>query len=272
MDEPMEAMSAANLELERRLESYARVRLSPDPLAVARIRARVMREVRLEFDLGRSIAAAAGAPPPRSFFRPITKPILAAGLWLAIGVGTIAAAQPGGPLYPTRMWIERAALPTTADARTTAEILQLETRLAEVMAASAEGDGPAALAALAAYRQIADAALLDAGTSDERLAQVRAALDRHLAVLGAVADQLMSKGNDQAAAAIQAKLERAIEHNNAVIDKLTKPTGNSAPGTPSGNSQPKPTQVAQPSLGGPPASADPASPKPVKTPPGQGRP
>lgn len=262
----MEAMSVANLELERRLESYARVRLSPDPLAVARIRARVMREVRLEFDLGRSIAAAAVAPPRRAFFRPIARPILAAGLWLAIGVGTIASAQPGGPLYPTRMWIERAALPTTADARTTAEILQLETRLAEVMAASAEGDGPAALAALAAYRQIADAALLDAGTSAERLAQVRAALDRHLAVLGAVGDHLMSKGNDQAAAAIQANLERAIEHNNAVIDKLTKPTDNGTPGTPSGNSQPKPTQ------GGPPASVGPASPKPAKTPPGQGRP
>jgi hypothetical protein len=271
MDDPMEAVNAADLDLERRLESYARVRLSPDPLAVARMRARVMREVRLEFEIGRTIAAAAVAPPRRPLARRMLMPILAAGVWLAIAVGTIAAAEPGGPLYPGRMWIERVALPAHPAARTAAEISQLESRLAEVMAAAAEGDDDAALAALAAYRQIADVTLVEAGLDEGRLAEVRAALDRHLSVLAAVADQLASRGNDRAAAAIQANLERTIEHNNAVIKTLTQPSRNGAPATTGGNSQPKPSPATEPGQTDPPATG-PASPKPVKTPPGQSRP
>jgi hypothetical protein len=270
-DEHVDGLSAADLDLERRLEAYARVRLSPDPAAVARMRSRVMREVRLEFDLGRSIAAAAVAAPRRPFARRLLTPLLAAAVWLAIAVGTMAAVQPGGPLYPTRLWIEHAALPASPEARTSAEIAQLENRLAEVMAAAADGDRGAVLAALAAYRQQADSALAEAALDEARLAIISAALDRHLDVLSAVADQVAAKGNGQAASAIQANLERAIEHNSAVLQRLGSDAGSTggAPAHPAATPEPaagnEPTQE-------PAATAAPPSARPDKTPPGHDRP
>ena len=46
MDEPMHATPTADMELEQRLDAYARARLSFPPEAAARIRARLMRDAR----------------------------------------------------------------------------------------------------------------------------------------------------------------------------------------------------------------------------------
>src|SRR5829696_4196881 len=50
MDEHMLGIELRDYEVERRLELYARARLTPDPQVKARARARVMREARLRFD------------------------------------------------------------------------------------------------------------------------------------------------------------------------------------------------------------------------------
>src|SRR6266700_7107118 len=110
MDDQMQAMDAGDLELERRLDSYARSRLSPDPSSIARVRARIMREARLQHDAAR--IAAQIAPMTSASWGPwgrrLVMPFLAATVWLGIAVRSISAAQPGGPLYPTRLWIENA--------------------------------------------------------------------------------------------------------------------------------------------------------------------
>jgi uncharacterized membrane protein YgcG len=230
MDDEMQALDIRELEIERRLDAFARARLSPDPLVTARVRARVMREARLRHEAARDAARAADVIPlatRRSRARRLGMPLLAASLWLGIAVGSVAAAQAGGPLYPTRIWIEGATLPSGGTARTTAEIGRLETRLADALTAAARGDTAAVAAALGAYDAIALEALAGANGSDELEALVAAALDRHRAVLTAVAASLFEKGSSAAADAVEAAIERAIEHNAAVVETLGagKPAG-----------------------------------------------
>jgi hypothetical protein len=223
MDDEMQALDIRDFEIERRLEAFARARLSPDPNVTARVRARVMREARLQHVAARD-AARAAAPIPlvsrRSTVRRLAMPLLAASVWLGIAVGTVAAAQAGGPLYPTRLWIEGATLPAGGYARTTAEIGRLETRLADALTAAARGDTAAVAAALEAYDSIAAEALAGASGTEELEVLVAAALDRHRAVLTAVAASLDEKGSSTAAEAVERAIERAVEHNAAVVDRL----------------------------------------------------
>lgn len=233
----MQVLDMRDFEIERRLEAFARARLSPDPGVSARVRARVMREARLQHEAARD-AARAAAPIPlvtrRSTARRLATPLVAASLWLGIAVGTVAAAQAGGPLYPTRLWIEQATLPADGSARATAEIGRLETRLADALTAAARGDTAAVAAALDAYDSIAAEALAGANGKEELEALVATALDRHRAVLTAVAASLDEKGNSTAADAVEQAIQRAIEHNAAVVETLgaDKPTG---AGTNAGN-------------------------------------
>jgi len=114
MDDDMQAIEVRDDEMERRLGAYARARLSPDPRAVARVRARIMREARLQFEASRiavHIAPALVRQTHRSLFRRVAMPLLAASVWLGIAVGSISASQAGGPLYTTRLWVENATLP-----------------------------------------------------------------------------------------------------------------------------------------------------------------
>jgi hypothetical protein len=223
MDDDMQAMEVRDREIELRLEAFARARLSPDREAVARTRARVMREARLQLEAARS--AGNMAPPTalaahRPIARRLAMPILAASLWLALAVGTISASTAGGPLYHARMWIETATLPVDGVSRANAEITRLNERLAEATAAAARGDAGAVQAAIEAYRQIADEALAGS-TGDQALqALVAGALDRHLTVLADVAASLEGKGNDTAAAAVEASIQRAIDHSQAVVDRV----------------------------------------------------
>jgi hypothetical protein len=223
MDDDMQAMEVRDREIELRLEAFARARLSPDREVVARTRARIMREARLQFDASRIAAHMAPAivrVPHRSIARRLAMPILAASVWLGIAVGSISAATAGGPLYPARMWVENAILPADGVSRANAEITRLNDRLAEAVAGAAHGDVGAVQAALDAYRQISDDAIA-ATTGNETLeALVAAALDRHLSVLAAVAATLESTGNDTAVAAVEASIQRAIDHSQAVVGRL----------------------------------------------------
>jgi hypothetical protein len=235
MDDDMQAMEVRDREIERRLDAYARARLSPDPQAIARTRARVMREARLQFEAARiaaHIAPAVILAPRRSPARRLAMPFLAASVWLGIAVGSISAAQPGGPLYTTRMWVEDVTLPAAIAPRTTAELGRLDARLAEAMTGAARGDAGAVAAAMDAYALIADEAVTVAAGDDALEAVVAAALDKHGVVLAAVAARLAGKGNDQAAAAVGDSIQRAIVHNQAVVHTLEAAgAGNGTNGT-----------------------------------------
>lgn len=229
-----QALDIRDFEIERRLDAYARARLSPDPAAVARTRARVMREARLQFEAARiaaHVVPAVSLATHRPLARRIATPLLAASLWAGVVVGSVAAAQAGGPLYPTRMWIETATLPATGVARTTAELDRLDARLGDALGAAARGDAGAAAAALAAYRQIADETIV-ASTGDAALeAKVAAALEGHLAVLTAVSASLEAKGNSTAADAVETAIERTIERNAAVVAGLAGNGGGKGSGS-----------------------------------------
>jgi hypothetical protein len=239
MDDGMQVMEAADFEIERRLDSFARARLSPDPQAAARMRARVMREARLRFaapmPLSPTSEVVALRRSPRRTRR-LGLSVLAAAVWLGVMVGSISAAQAGGPLYGARMWIENVTLPVDATARATAELARLDDRLTEVIAAAARGDAGAVQAALDAYRAIADTAIATAAGSDALEALVSKALDAHLAVLTGVADKLTARGNDTAASAVQAAIERTIARNRAAIVQIGAGRGNtgSQDATPAG--------------------------------------
>jgi uncharacterized membrane protein YgcG len=237
MDDDMQAMEVRDREIERRLEAFARARLSPDPLAVARARARVMREARLQFEAARvaaHLAPSIATVPHRSTARRVAMPLLAASVWLAITVGSISAASAGGPLFNARMWVENVILPSGGVARADAEIARLDTRVAEAVAGAARGDVGAVQAALDAYNQIADEAIAAAAGDPALVALVSAALDHHRAVLTAVAAGLEDRGNENAAAAVEASIQRAIEHNQAVVNRLG--SGGAGGGTPGGGS------------------------------------
>ncbi len=219
----MQALEVRDYEIEQRLESFARARLSPDPQAVARARARILREARLQFDAARIATHVGGAVARsghRAPLRRVAMPLLAAAVWLGIAVGSISAAQAGGPLYSARVWVENATLPASGPSRTNAELSRLDARLADAMNGAARGDAGAVTAALDAYRQIADETTA-AAAGDLALENiVAAALDQHRAVLTVVASRLEEKGNDTAAQAVEASIRKAIDHNQAVVDRL----------------------------------------------------
>ncbi len=222
MDDEMQAIEVRDVELERRFEAFARLRLTPDPRGVARIRARVMREARLQHEAVRIAAYVAPVVEAgrRSAARRVAMPLLAAAAWTAVAVGTIAAAQPGGGLYPARMWIERSSLPRTATARVDADLRNLDDRIAEALAAAGAADRGALVAALEAYEVSAEDATTTSAGDTGLGNQVEDALARHQAVLTALVAGLTSKGNDTAAAALERNIQRAIDHNAAVLAAL----------------------------------------------------
>ena len=237
MDEDMLAIDAGDIELERRFDSYARARLSADPAAVARVRARVMREARLQIEAAR--IAAYVAPSVRasrsSTIRRLAMPLLAAGVWLGIAVGTIAAAQPGGPLYASRLWVESATLAAGGGARVEGDLQRLDDRISEALAAANAGDRAALAAALDAYAAIADDARASSAPETTLVARVEEALSRHQAVLSALVAGLDAKGNDTAVDAIERNLQRAIEHNAAVLETIGAHGGGTPPGNAAGD-------------------------------------
>src|SRR6266550_610212 len=232
MDDDMQAMDAGTIELGRRLEAFAHARLSPDPRLTARTRARVLREARLSFEAARIAVhvAPAIAASNRSMRSRLVMPFLAAALWVGIAVGSISAAQAGGPLYSTRMWVESALLPSDPTARTDAELDRMDARLAEAVTGAARGDRLAVSASLDAYFLIADDAIAGSANDPGLEARVAKALNQHQDVLALIAARLADKGNTTASDAIERNIERAIEHNATVILNIGSPGGSQGGG------------------------------------------
>jgi hypothetical protein len=244
MDEPMHATPTADMELEQRLDAYARARLSLAPDSAARIRAQLMRDARLTLGSaanspGLTIAGARSVVHTTGWNRARLRRggalLLAAGLAMGVLGGTAAAAQPGGPLYGPRIWVEEVTLPADPSQRAAAELGRLESRISEIEAAARIGDQGGVAAAITAYGQIADEALGQAGSDPSLLDLLRLALDRHLAVLQAVA----ATAPTEAQAAIERNIERAVERNDATLLRIgsrTSPSnGNQGGGS---NTQP----------------------------------
>jgi hypothetical protein len=266
MDDQMQASIGADLEVERRLDDFARARLTPGADSKARSRARVMREARLAFadwDAQRAAASEnlrARAASRRTAIRRGAGLLLAAGLSLVVVGGALAASGAGGPLYGSRLWLETIMLPADADARVAAEIARLDARLADVEAAVRAGDRAAVAAALSAYQAIADEALSGASGDATAIARLLAALDRHLAVLERVATQVPP----QAADSIDRNITRAIQHSDAAIERIqSKPAQPSGGGGPAAKPQPvaNPTTTPSPTPKPRPAATPKASPK-----------
>lgn len=249
-------------DLRARLDAFASARLAPDPAATARARAVAMREAR------RRAALLAGAPGPRrSRYRLALGPgLLAAALLLVlVGVGGVLASGPGGPLYALRLWAEALTLPAEPAARVDAMLGRLDERLAEAEVAGTAGNGPAAAAALEAYRAEADEAVATAGDDPDRRLAIAARLERHRTVLATLAGRLP----EHAAEAILANLARTEAKILDILGATPRPGEPGAPAqTPAPHKTPPGKPEATPASGSTPSAATP-TPRPGRTPPGK---
>ena len=242
-------------ELRARLDAYATSRLEPDPGATARARATVMAQARLGRGDTRTVDNAPGSGLLGRIFR---RPALAAtaamlGLALVAG-GTVAAAEPGGPLYGARLWVETLTLPSDTNGRAAAELHRLQARLDDATAAAANGNGDAVTAALDAYRQTLAGASAAAGGDPTREEPLVAELGRHQAVLGALAGRVPPT----AKAAIKQAIQRIQDRINAIIEAPSQPGRTANPGQPNGTPNPgQPGRTANP--GQPGRTANPGS-------------
>ncbi len=254
---------ATDDELTRRLEAYAEARLSPDLSTTTRMRAEVMAAA-----LGGAEAARADADPVptvgmmvrvdrerRPAWRRPMALLLAAGLAVALSVSSVAAAQPGGPLYGTRIWAETLTLPSTANERAQAELRRLDARLAEAAAATAAGDTNAANAALEAYGAIVTEATVGGGGSVAAAARLDTGVRRNIEVLTILAERVPAQDRDA--------IKHAIDRSGSALDTIHgRPAGNPPAGPPGGNpNKPAPDPAEQGTTPEP-------APKPDHTPPG----
>jgi hypothetical protein len=212
--DPMQPGDPEDNELARRLEAYADARLSPEDSAATRMRANVMATAHRQAVLARAdadrLAAAARATARadrtrRSAWRRPMTALLAAGLTLAVGVGSVSAAQAGGPLYDVRIWTETLTLPAGANERAQAELRRLESRLSEAAAATAAGDTNAADAALEAYGAIVREATLDATGNAAASATLDEGMRHNIEVLTLLVDRVPEQARD----AIQHAIDRS---------------------------------------------------------------
>lgn len=260
-------------ELTRRLQAYAEARLSPELSATIRRRTRVMaaahraaarRQAALAAaDVDRAAAASTAARAQedrtlRSHWRRPLTALLAAGLTLGVGVGSVAASQAGGPLYGVRVWAETLTLPSEADARAQAELQRLHDRLAEAAAATAAGDTNAANAALEAYGAIVNEATEDAGNDVSAAAKLETGVRSNIDVLTVLVDRVPT---DAARDAIQ----RAIDRSDSAIDRLHG-NPNVVPPAAEPSRSPKPDKTANPNKPTDAPGAATAKPRPTPKP------
>jgi hypothetical protein len=301
MDDDMIDLKAGNAELRRRLDAYAEARLSPDPAATSRIRARVLAVAHRQADLERADTGLAVLPRPTGDaedapMRPVTTTgarrrapwrraasvLLAASLGLSLVVGTALAARPGGPLYESRVWAETLTLPSDPSARAVAELERLTHRLQEAVTASQAGDPDAAAAALTAYEAITEQASTGAIIAGDTVASaaLQAGVARNIDVLRGLADRLP----ERASLAISAAIERAIARSDRAIEAIGRGRGNGNGSGAGGGSGAQPTDRTPAGPSAKPTKEPPAKPtneptakpqptsKPDKTPPGDGKP
>ena len=253
-------------ELTRRLEAYAEARLSPELSATIRMRTRVMATAhrqaalaRADADRAAAVANLARADQTRrsTWRRPLTA-LLAAGLTLGVGVSSVAAAQPGGPLYGARIWVETLTLPTEANARAQAELQRLEDRLAEAAAASAAGDSNAANAALEAFGAIVNQATLDAGNDVSAAATLETGVRSNIDVLTVLVDRVPTEAAKDA-------IQQAIDRSDSALDDLHANPNGTPPGLVP-EETPKPDRADPTANPNKPTDAPDKTPKPRPTP------
>ncbi len=285
----MQVSIGGDLEIEQRLDAYARVRLSPTERASARMRARVMREARLAMAAASPASVtSADRPGPRAApRRPAATRCRPAARCGSVtrgrrrghgrGAGRRAALSdadvarddhPAGRRRRPRRRGSRATRITHAGGRRGGS--QGRPRRRRGCASRLPGD----------RRRGAPGGNGDAAAID----RVRLALDRHLAVLEAVAAKVPA----QASEAIGRNIDRAIERNGATLDRIQSNKGGGGPAAQPGpaakpDKTPKPaakpaaeptpvrTQRPQPTPAATEPPKGPPNPKPDKTPPGHGR-
>jgi hypothetical protein len=263
MDDRMIDLMAGDARLRRRLEAYAEERLSPDPTASTRLRARVLARAHRQADLMRADASLTVVSAVPLIHSPATRrrgrgqrlllAASAAALALALVGGATVAARAGGPLYDVRLWVETVTLPSEPSARAVAELARLEERLREAEAALAAGDTEAAAAAFAAYARIMDSASDAVLASDDAVAAaaLETGVGRNLDVLRALIGRVPGTASD----AIERAIERAVERSDSAIDRVEevekpRPDGGGtpagAPPTPAADPTPKATPAPEP--------------------------
>jgi hypothetical protein len=268
--QPMDDRDVEDVELAERLQAYARARLSPSESATARMRAHVMAEAQrrarlAQVDSDPAVPVVAASPSRLRIIqghrwrRPIAA-LLAASLTLALAVGSVAAAQPGGPLYGTRIWAESLTLPSSASDRAVAETHRLDQRLAEAATAGAAGDANAADAALAAYNGI----LAEAAAGTDGDSSANATLDTAVRHNIEVLTSLLARSSfpDEARDAIQ----HAIDQSDSAANGLQGEPGVGAQPSPNPGNGAGASNRPEPTLK--PAKPTPRpTPKPHRTPP-----
>jgi hypothetical protein len=236
MNEEFVDRRPGDLEVYRRLDAFAQLRLAPDAVVMARMRSTLVAEAARLAD-ARSAAASQPADPvpygrergwsiSRRRAGRMASGLLAAALTVGLAVGSVAAAQAGGPLYGTRLWVETMLLPTGAADRADAQVARLDERLAEVRASLAGGDPGATSAALNAYASILTElerqAMADAAVAD----RVRDDVQRHLAVLEALVGRVPPQA--------QGALLLALDRSDSALERLDE-TGTGRPDDPGSN-------------------------------------
>jgi uncharacterized protein YciI len=236
MDEEFVERRPGDLEVYRRLDAFAQLRLAPDAAAMARIRSLLVAQA-TSLVAAQVAVAAVPAEPTRlaNERRWGTRPrlgraagaLLAAALTLGLVAGSVAASQPGGPLYGSRLWVENMLLPGGPNARADAQVARLDDRLAEVRAALASGDSGATSAALEAYASILADLEAQAAADPAVADRVRDDVLRHLAVLEALIGHVPPQA--------QEALRHALDRSDSALDHLGGAGSGRPPGAPGAN-------------------------------------
>jgi hypothetical protein len=244
-------------EIERLLDAFAELRLSPSVVATTRMRASVMaaahrRAALLQADATAAVLGSVGATSSgvsrtpgalRSatrvgsqgglrWRRPVAA-LLAATLTLGVLASTAAASSAGGALYTSRIWIETVNLPRDVLARAQAEVVRLDRRVQEASDASAAGDTAATEAALEAYSSILAVATSETGGDPTATSTLDESVTRHVVVLTALGGTVP--------AAARPAIEHALASSTKALEDLEQPGtppgsngGQGGPGTPAG--------------------------------------
>lgn len=222
-------------ELERRLEAYASARLTPRRVAIARMRTSLIEEVRMR-SLNASISKDRRTGRGR---RRVAALCLAATLGFASAVSITAASEAGGPLYGARIWLDVATLATDPDQRALERLHLINARILEMEQAAASGDKNAVAAAIAAYQEAVLASLVEAGTDEMQLADLKSDLGVHLTVLETLAGRVPERA--------VAGINKAIEASTKAVERIdaTKKGNGQGPGGPA-ESPPGPRASAHP--------------------------
>lgn len=239
-DDVIDQTAAGYVELARRLEAYADLRLSPSSAATTRMRTAVMnaahrRAALVRADATSDVARETTSPHAAdrgkvvrsrlSWRRPAAA--LFAGVFaLAILAGSVYGARAGGPLYGARLWVEMVNLPADVRDRAQAEVNRLDERIDEAQEASSAGDVSGTEAALAAYSSIVAEATIGIGGDATAGATLEVAVTRQVVVLTVMVDSVPPESRGAAEQALTSSTKARDD-----LDNAGKPTSDRHPVT-----------------------------------------